>query len=166
MRKSGFTLIEMIAVLLILSILTAALTAGLGTARNKAWRAKARETCRNICEAWNMYLLDMRKFPKLDKNGQELEADSKNMECLVDPAKNRLNRTYLEMDEKEKEVGFKDHWDRPIFFSLDTDYDGQVVNPHPNVREPPVEKAKATSIAWSLGDPKRKNRDDNPIVVW
>ena len=70
MRKSGFTLVEMIAVLLILAILSAALTAGLGTARNKAWRAKARETCRNVCEAWNLYLVDMHKFPKLDKNGQ------------------------------------------------------------------------------------------------
>ncbi len=36
MRKSGFTLVEMIAVLLILAILSAALTAGLSTARNKA----------------------------------------------------------------------------------------------------------------------------------
>lgn len=165
MRKSGFTLIEMIAVLLILSILAAALTAGLGTARNKAWRAKARETCRNICEAWNMYLLDMRKFPKLG-DGQKLEANSKNMECLVDSSKNRLNRTYLEMDEKEKDEGFKDHWGQPICFSLDTDYDGQVVNPYPKVREPPVAKVKATSIAWSDGDPKRAKRDDNPIVVW
>ncbi len=165
-RKSGFTLAEMISVLLIMAILAAALTSGLANARRKAWRAKARETCRNISIAWNLYLVDMRKFPKLEKNGQELEANRENMECLVDPGKNRLKRTYLEMDDKEKDGGFKDHWGRSFFFSLDTDYDGVVANPYPKVREPPVDKVKASSIAWSHGDPKRENRDDNPIVVW
>ena len=166
MRKSGFTLVEMIAVLLILAVLSAALTAGLGTARNKAWRAKARETCRNVSEAWNLYLVDMHKFPFDKSGGQKLAANKDNMERLVDPAKNRLKRTYLEMDDREKDEGFNDHWGQPIRFSLDTDYDGQVVNPYPNIRDPAIEKVKATSIAWSDGDPKRSNRDDNPIVVW
>lgn len=166
MRKSGFTLVEMIAVLLILAILSAALTAGLSTARAKAWRAKARETCRNVSEAWNMYLIDMHKFPFDTGGGQKLTATYVNMERLVNPDKNRLKRTYLEMDDKEKDEGFNDHWGQPIRFSLDTDYDGQVVNPYPNIRDPAIEKIKATSIAWSDGDPKRANRDDNPIVVW
>ena len=156
----------MIAVLLILAVLSAALTAGLGTARNKAWRAKARETCRNVSGAWNLYLVDMHKFPFDKSGGQKLAASYANMERLVDPAKNRLKRTYLEMDEKEKDEGFNDRWGQPIRFSLDTDYDGQVVNPYPNIRDPAIPTVKAASIAWSKGDPKRAKRDDNPIVVW
>ena len=166
MRNSGFTLVEMIAVLLILAVLSAALTAGLGTARNKAWRTKAREICRNVSGAWNLYLVDMHKFPFDKGGGQKLAANYSNLERLVNPDKNRLKRTYLEMDEKEKDEGFNDHWGQPIHFSLDTDYDGQVVNPYPNIRDPAIDKVNASSIAWSDGDPRRAKRDDNPIVVW
>ncbi len=166
MRKSGFTLVEMISVLLIMALLAAALTAGLTSARNKAWRAKARESCRNISTAWNLYLIDMHKFPFDKGGGQKLAASYDNLERLADPEKNRLKRTYLEMDEKERDEGINDHWGQPIRFSLDTDYDGQVDNPYPNIREPAVEKVTAHSIAWSAGDPKRAKRDDNPIVVW
>lgn len=165
-RKSGFTLVEMISVLLIMAVLAAALTAGLATARNKAWRAKARETCRNIHMAWDLYLVDMHKFPFGKGDGQKKDANKENMKWLVDPGENRLKRTYLEMDDREESEGFKDHWGQPIKFSLDTDYDGLVDNPYPNIREPAVEKVKASSIAWSDGDPRRKNRDDNPVVVW
>jgi hypothetical protein len=149
-----------------MAVIAAALTAGLATARNKAWRAKARESCRNISTAWNLYLIDMHKFPFDKGGGQKLAASYDNLERLADPEKNRLKRTYLEMDEKERDEGINDHWGQPIRFSLDTDYDGQVDNPYPNIREPAVEKVTAHSIAWSAGDPKRAKRDDNPIVVW
>ena len=179
MRNSGFTLIEMVAVLLILAILAAALTAGLANARNKAWRTQARETCRELCTAWNSYLLDVRKFPKdIPKNGQKLEALKENIKWLVDPDENRFSRIYLELSDEElsdeeMKNGLRDHWIDPktnkrqlIHFSLDTDYDGEVENPYPDAFDPPISKAKATSIAWSLGDPRRAKRDDNPIVIW
>ena len=174
MRKSGFTLIEMIAVLLILAMLAAALTAGLSNARNKAWRTQARETCRELCTAWNAYLLDCRKFPdNIRNNGKELDAEYENLKWIVSPEwmekeerKKHSGRIYLELSESEKNNGLIDHWGQTMKFSLDTDYDGQVDNPYPAVFEPPVSKAKATSIAWSNGDPRRANRDDNPIVIW
>ena len=173
MRKSGFTLVEMLAVLLILALLAAALTAGLSTARNNAWRAKARDTCRQLCTAWNAYLLDCRKFPdKIPNNGKELTAEYVNIkwlspEWLSEEEKKRHNgRIYLEISETEKNDGLKDHWDQPIYFSLDMDYDGQVDNKYPDAFDPRVEQVKATSISWSLGDPNRKKRVDNPIVVW
>ena len=171
MRKSGFTLIEMIAVIVILAILAAALTAGLSTARNKAWRTQARETCRELCMAWNAYLLDVRKFPL--KNASGLEANYENLKWIVSPEwmnaedrKRHTGRIYLEISEQEKENGIKDHWGQTYRFSLDTDYDGEIDNPYPNAFEPSISKAKATVVAWSLGDPKRAKRDDNPIVIW
>ena len=166
MRNSGFTLIEMIAVLLILAILAAALTAGLANARNKAWRTQARETCRELCTAWNAYLLDIRKFPKDLGKASGLKADYDHLKWIADPDENRFKRIYFEMSAKERETGFLDHWGRMIKFSLDTDYDGEVENPYPNAFDPPIPKAKATSIAWSEGDPRREKRDDNPIVIW
>ena len=166
MRNSGFTLIEMVAVLLILAILAAALTAGLASARNKAWRTQARETCRELCTAWNAYLLDVRKFPKDLGNANDLEAKYEKLKFIVDPDENRFQRIYMEISEKERDTGLLDHWGRLIRFSLDTDYDGEVDNPYPNAFEPPISKAKATSIAWSDGDPRREQRDDNPIVIW
>lgn len=166
MRNSGFTLIEMVAVLLILAILAAALTAGLANARNKAWRTQARETCRELCTAWNAYLLDVRKFPKDLGRASGLKADYNNLKAIVDPDENRFNRIYIEISAKERDTGLVDHWGRLIKFSLDTDYDGEIENPYPNVFEPPISKAKATSIAWSEGDPQREQRDDNPIVIW
>ncbi len=166
MRNSGFTLIEMVAVLLILAILAAALTAGLANARNKAWRTQAREVCRELCTAWNAYLLDVRKFPKALGSANGLKANYTNLKFIVDPDENRFRRIYLEISEKERDTGLLDHWGRLISFSLDTDYDGEVDNPYPNAFEPPISKAKATSIAWSDGDPRREQRDDNPIVIW
>jgi prepilin-type N-terminal cleavage/methylation domain-containing protein len=173
MRNSGFTLIEMIAVLLILAILAAAMTAGLSIAREKAWRTQAREACRNVCVAWNTYLLDVRKFPKnVPKDGKEVKATYDNMKWIVDTDPNKYpnelppSRIYLEISEKEKTDGLKDHWDQPIMFSLDMDYDGEVENPYPNAFDPALPKAKASSIAWSDGNPRRAKRDDNPIVIW
>ena len=69
-RDGGFTLIEMIAVLLILALVAAAVTGGLAKARDRAWRLRARDTCRQLCEAWNMYLIDEHKFPDELGNAQ------------------------------------------------------------------------------------------------
>ena len=167
MRKSGFTLIEMIAVLLILALLAAAITAGLATARDKAWRTQARELCRELCTAWNAYLLDARKFPKdIPNKGKALDAKYDNIKWIVNPDENRASRIYFEITEAEKDDGLRDHWKQYISFSLDTDYDGIVKNPYPAVFDPPKEEIKASSIAWSKGNPKRAKRDDNPIVIW
>ena len=134
MRNDGFTLIEMIAVLLILAILTAGMTAGLSKAREKAWRTQARETCRNVCEAWNAYLLDVKRFPKEIKDGKDIKATAANLKWLSDPTQNKVQRVYLEMTEEEKDEkkknGLYDHWGQVLHFSLDTDYDGQVDNPY------------------------------------
>lgn len=175
MRNSGFTLIELIAVLLILALLSAATTAGLATAREKAWRTQAHETCRSICGAWNSYLFDVRKFPKDVKNGKH-EATYANLKWLVDPSENKVQRVYLEMSEeekdKEKKNGLRDHWGQVLYFSLDTDYDGEVENPYPDTdaEGSPLSfaKIKASAIAWSMGNPriKTENKPANAVVAW
>ena len=174
MRNSGFTLIEMVAVILILAILSAAMTAGLSSAREKAWRTQARETCRNICEAWTAYLLDVKKFPK-EIGSKELPATYANMKWIVDADHNKVKRVYLEMTDEEKDTGKKnglrDHWNQQLMFLLDTDYDGQVNNPwkDPTAEGSPLsqDKIKAHCVAWSNGNPKidTKKKPSNAIVV-
>ena len=181
--KQGFTLIEMVAVLLILALLAAVVTGGLSKARERAWRTQARETCRQLTQAWNVYLVDERKFPAELGNAKEVKAEYEKIKFLADGTS--AKRVYLELTEKEKEDtkkggGLRDHWGSDswgnsgqlLLFSLDMDYDGVVENPHPEAfvdpgeNEKKFEKVRATSIAWSEGNPRKASRPDNPIVVW
>ncbi len=164
--KQGFTLIEMVAVLLILALLAAAVTGGLSKARARAWRTQTRETCRQLCQAWNTYLLDERKFPDDLGAAKEVKAEYEKIKYLAGGVE--AARIYLELTDLEKETGLCDHWRQLLLFSLDMDYDGLVDNPHPEVfgdgRQ--AEKVRAASIAWSEGDPRKAKRKDNPIVAW
>jgi len=175
--KKGFTLIEMVAVLLILALLSAAITGGLSKARARAWRTQSRETCRQLSQAWNLYLTDERAFPADLGNAQKVKALYENIRYVSEGTAS--GRVYVELTDKEKESeknggGLRDHWKQLIYFSLDTDYNGMVENPHPEVfiEEDDEEKLKkfknvrASSIVWSEGDPRRAGRRDNPIVVW
>ncbi len=163
-RNSGFTLVEMIAVLLILALVAAAVTGGLAKARERAWRLRARDTGRQLCEAWGMYLLDEHRFPSDFTNGQKVKADKNALKHLTGDSPS--GRTYFELSKKEQDDGLKDHWGNQLFFSLDADYDGVVDNPYPKAFDPELQKIKASAVAWSEGNPKHKHRDDNPIVVW
>ena len=170
--KKGFTLIEMVAVLLILALLSAAFVAGVDKAYRRAWRAQARETCRQLCQAWNAYLVDEHKFPEELGAATAVKAEYDNIKYLADAKFSRRGRVYLELTESEGADGLKDHWGQLLSFSLDADYDGVVKNPHPEAFADKdgdtdrFEQIRATSISWSEGDPNHRDRADNPIVIW
>ena len=173
--KNGFTMIEMVAVLLILAILAAAVTGGLSKARDRAWRTQARETCHQLAQAWNAYLVDERKFPDGLGTGEGVLTEYDKIKYLVGEVDS--GRVYLELTDKEKEGkaqggGLRDPWRQLFSFTLDLDYDGLVKNPYPDAfvdegdDSEKYKKVRASSIVWSEGNPKRANRKDNPIVVW
>lgn len=178
--KQGFTLIEMVAVLLILALLAAAVTGGLSKARARAWRTQIHATCRDLTQAWNAYLDDERKFPAELGDAKKVKAEYEKIKYLSpseEEVRKKNLRVYLELTDKEKEGkdeggGLRDHWGQLLLFSLDTDYDGLVENPYPEAfvdkgeSTRKFEKVRAASIAWSEGDPRRAGRRDNPIVVW
>ena len=163
-RAGGFTLVEMIAVLLILALLAAAVTGGLARVRENTWRLRARDTCRQLCAAWNMYLVDEHKFPSELGTAQKVKADKKSLSHLLGEASSK--RVYLELDDERDKDGLLDHWGQTLSFSLDTDYNGLVDNPYPDAFDPELPEVRASSVAWSEGNPKHKKRDDNPIVAW
>ena len=165
--RAAFTLIEMIVVLLIIAILMAATITGLSRARNNAWRIQARETCRQICEAWNSYLLDEREFPSMPEGAETTYANLKAI--LGESGETDESPTvYLELKESERTAdgGLQDHWGNFYKFTLDTDLDGEVKNPYPSANGLSSDIVKATSIAWSMGHPKYDKRDDRKIVTW
>jgi prepilin-type N-terminal cleavage/methylation domain-containing protein len=165
---AGFTLIEMLVVILIIAILVASLFAGLRSARQMAWRTRARDTARQIVQAWNLYLNDSREFPleKQFKDAKEeggYAATPGNLELL------NANRIYLELNETDRQEGLRDRWRRIMGFNLDFDYDGKVANPAPEVFEKAktvaeMAEVQASAIAWSQGpDPVLKKRW---VVQW
>ncbi len=171
--EKGFTLIEMLAVMLILALLAAAVTGGLSSARSRAWRTQTREACRQLCQAWNAYLVDERRFPEaLGASDQRLPAEYANIRNIADKEQNPSGRVYIELKDPEKQDGLRDHWGQLLWFSLDADYDGVIRNPHPEAfgsagtGANAFENIRATSLAWSKGDPRKANRKDNPIVIW
>lgn len=174
----GFTLIEMVAVVLILSLLMAAMVTGLSRARNAAWRVQARETCRELCEAWNAYLLEERAFPEKKEfdldGGNSIPATADNIRFLSGKS-DVTSKVYLELNEEEKNKdkrdGLKDHWGNRIYFMLDFDYAGEIDNPHPAANGLGNNtKVRASAIAWSPGSDtkggQKMPREDRWIVVW
>lgn len=61
--RAAFTLVEMLAVLLIISVLASVALGAYWKARDTAWREKTRDTARQLAIAWNMRLVDDAKFP-------------------------------------------------------------------------------------------------------
>ena len=167
-ERAGFTLVEMLAVILIAAILIASLFNGLTAARQMAWRTRARDTARQLVQAWNLHLNDARAFPAQQKfTGAKTEggyaASPENLAMLND------GRVYLELSEEDREYGLRDKWKRAMGFNLDFDYDGKVANPAPEALEKAKDGAhmasvQATAIAWSQGpNPEVKRKW---VVQW
>jgi prepilin-type N-terminal cleavage/methylation domain-containing protein len=166
--RGGFTLVEMLVVLVIIGILMASVAGFLNQARRNAWRVKTRDTARQLVAAWNLHLLDKRGFPApasfSDKAGEGgFEASPANLELLND------GKVYLELDavergeisDRNRPSGVTDRWKQRLRFDLDFDYDGQVGNPAPEANNlgQGTTSVKGSAIAWSRGDtpqiPKR-----------
>ena len=145
----GFTLIEMLVVLAIIALLMGAVSIGVVHAKEQAYKTRARDTARQICQAWNLYLIDNHQFPetgKLEKTGNDYATSKKNLAVL------NAGKTYLEVTEEEEDEGLKDHWNSLFRFRLDEDYDGKVENPASG--EEALNSAAecfANAVAWSLG---------------
>ena len=66
-RKAGFTLVEVVTVVMIIAILMAATTTAISGARKTAMRTHSRDTVRQLANAWSAYLTDQGKFPDQSK---------------------------------------------------------------------------------------------------
>lgn len=61
--RVGFTLVEMLCVVLIIAILMGTLSVAISSARVSAKRTRTRENARQLAIAWSVYLNDQGQFP-------------------------------------------------------------------------------------------------------
>lgn len=149
---AGFTLIEMLTVILIISVLMGVSSAAISGAHKSARRTRSRDICRQLVTAWNAYLLDERKFPEeslfdnADSYDGYLAATANNIGKRLNTTYNAKgepysdSKMYFETPESEcersgthpnytfKGTGVLDSWGDPILFTLDFDYDGKIKN--------------------------------------
>ncbi len=160
-RSAGFTLVELLIVILVISILIAVGFGAFQQARNTAWKQKARDSARQIATAWNLRLLEDRAFPAAasftnatgtaDEIG--FETTTANMGVL------NAGRIYLEQSADQRSSGMRDKWLQYFHVRLDTDYDGSIKSPYDNTTA-----IRANVIVWSFG-PNQDN-SNNWVVVW
>lgn len=172
-RKRGFTLLEMLVVILIIVILIAIAFSTFASVRLQAWRAKSRDLARQIAHAWNQRLLVYREFPQAAIDLQDAQTDEPRDFAYSDPyhlAILNTNRTvgnlFIELKNLERDSrGLRDKWGDLYKVRLDTDYNGLVQHPFSNIQ------VRASVIVWSdrFGNPSGpqytvKTEDD--IVAW
>lgn len=171
--RTAFTLIEMLAVILIISILIAIAFGVFAGVRQQAWRAKSRDLARQIAHAWTQRLLTEREFPAAAITAQGgalggalgiLQSNAEHLDLLN---AGQTNGTYfLELKVDERRDGLKDKWGTLFNVRLDTDYDGLVKHPFDSSIE-----LRTSVVVWSdrFGNPsgpQYTTKPDDDIVVW
>ena len=146
MKKSAFTLIELLAVMAILAILITLGAKGLRVARISAKKAQAQVEMKAIETAAKAYRNQYGKWPAagLVTQGQQdllfsfsaveqAAADSMNIVSVLtaaddmDPVDNPAKRVFLEPQGDGANGQFLDPWGKQYLIALDTSYDDALV---------------------------------------
>jgi len=156
--SSGFTLIEMLVVVLIISILMSVGIGAFSQARNTVWKERTRDTARQIAHAWNSRLMDDHAFPTGLGNG-DFQTTAANMMILTNNDTAQIHHAYLEQSADQLAHGVKDHWGNYFNVRLDWAYTGKIQNPVDNT------DIHASVLVWSLG-PSPGSPQKSWIMIW
>lgn len=173
--KSGFTLVEMLVVIAIIAILTAASTASYNGVRKHGWRTRDRATAMQIATAWNVYLQEERSFKNAKlSSSSPYDTTEDNLYSIApyvrdgdDWVKESGKTLYLEISGEEldrgrsldvNDGGLFDHWKHRFHFTLDGlddngDYDGKVLHPDPRLKGD-SRKRNGCAMVWSTCNDK------------
>lgn len=108
-NKKGFTLIEMLTVLVIIGFLLALLFPALNKARHRARILKAESEIRELTKAWNAYWNTYGNFP----NTGTITMDAGNVKVLQ--GGNPDKRMFMTFPKGADVNGFTDPWGREFY---------------------------------------------------
>ena len=117
-RRAGFTLVEMLTVVVLIGILMASSGMALGKANELARRTKAETECRELVNALISYRSTYGEWPGGGASG-EVEADSSILQPLYDPSANARKLIFLNIVPERLDGGmWLDPWGNPysVFF--------------------------------------------------
>ena len=161
-RSAGFTLIEMIVVIMIIGILIGVGAFTFGKAKDNARSALTRDTAKQIVDSWTLYQQTKYEWPASIPSTAETTPLSSLITNLV---------STFELKLEEKTSGLKDSWGSLYSIWLDTDYDGQIIldpNPwrdiHPSFKDEPILTIKGAVLVASPGKDKSLGTRDDIIV--
>ena len=137
MKRSGFTLVELLVTIGVIILLASLILTGLNVARARANSLRARNDINQIVTAWNAYLSDYRIPPSdMTETGPEFARLMRG----GNPQDNPRRLTY--MDFHEDSQGMVDPWGNRYQYAF-AGTDGVARPPHGNIRAPVA--------VWSMG---------------
>lgn len=115
--KAGFTLVEILVVICVITILIGLTANATFSARQKAYKATATQECEQIASAFKAYWLRWQKWPTTASSWTPL--DKKNMAELL--GKDEEKTVYLALDDDKFEADgtYVDPWGNPYEIVID-----------------------------------------------
>lgn len=123
-RKSGFTLLEMLMVVVVISILIGILLSAIFQTKKTAKRRLAQVQCAAIATGIREYHYNVRKWPCPDNGQPDTTYEENNYEVIA--ILTNSTRTYIDIANfmVNEDGAVVNPWGRPYTIYLDTDYDG------------------------------------------
>jgi prepilin-type N-terminal cleavage/methylation domain-containing protein len=171
--KSGFSLIELLVVMVVIAVLLSLLFPVFSGVQERAKKVQARNDLTQIVTAVNAYETEYGKYPlptafsgaEYDVGGASGSSTKGLFDALrgLDPLSNPRQIVFINppdaKDPARPRAGmasaadgqFYDPWGRPYAIRIDADYNETVTNPYGNNNGAGVDPLRQSIIAWSLG---------------
>lgn len=190
-NRRGFTLVELLTVIAIISVLMGLTLVVISAVKEAARRAKAKHDMLNIVAAINAYYTEYGRFP-VDAPDSSVDMTIANendhvalFRVLMATGSDSLNPkkivfitppiaiesgTFARGGIDKKGV-FRDPWGSPYQIRIDTNYDTQLANPYDSNAGPST--LAGSVVVWSLGKDgtggngdKRAGAGSDDVVSW
>ena len=152
-RRSGFTLLELLAVLAIMLGLAGLIFGAMGAAKKQARRVKTMGMVKQIADAWTVYHGEYGRFPTRAVTAMDGDA----LDIMRGGGDNPRSVVFMPL--RASTTSLNDRWNQAYQVALDDDYDNSVTVPG---RSEPLRRQVAV---WSLG-PDGESGTPDDIASW